>query len=243
MTSQPTAQCSACTRYRSPLSDENTRGLKVPFCAAFPDAIPDAIYQGMLDHRQSIDGDHGLQWESNGQPFPDWALIEAAPDAPTGMTITQLREIAKQAGLDPGDHDKDGIVALIRGFEARTGQKLIDPQRAARLVAEFVAQLRVDPAADVQALAESIGVPTDVRRAIIRAGTTGRDKAIAAQLRSAQLRTVGEVGAVTTFDPDSMAGADRIKSGDQVTILEPAYVTEETGDSVIIRKAMVRPTK
>jgi hypothetical protein len=28
----------------------------------------------MLDHRQPIDGDHGLRWESAGEEFPEWAF-------------------------------------------------------------------------------------------------------------------------------------------------------------------------
>lgn len=74
MTSRPQAQCFSCTRYRSPFSEENTKGLKGPFCAAFPAGIPAGIWGNEQDHRQPIDGDHGLQWESNGADFPDWAM-------------------------------------------------------------------------------------------------------------------------------------------------------------------------
>jgi hypothetical protein len=31
-------------------------------CAAFPDAIPMAIIESQADHREPIDGDHGIQF-------------------------------------------------------------------------------------------------------------------------------------------------------------------------------------
>lgn len=74
MTVGPKSQCAACVHYRSPFSEENTKGLKGPFCAAFPTGIPDVVYRNGLDHRQPIDGDHGIRWKSNGQEFPEWAF-------------------------------------------------------------------------------------------------------------------------------------------------------------------------
>jgi hypothetical protein len=74
MSTQPRSQCATCDRYRSPFSPENTRGLDGPFCAAFPDGIPNAVYANVLDHREPVDGDHGIRWTSNGQPFPEYAL-------------------------------------------------------------------------------------------------------------------------------------------------------------------------
>lgn len=32
-------------------------------CTAFPDGIPDAIIENRVDHRQPIEGDHGIQFE------------------------------------------------------------------------------------------------------------------------------------------------------------------------------------
>jgi hypothetical protein len=46
-------------------------------CAAFPDAvdaIPSPIWWNQADHRKPYDGDHNIRWESDGRPFPDWAL-------------------------------------------------------------------------------------------------------------------------------------------------------------------------
>lgn len=75
MTARAQSQCGACERYRSPLSPSNVTGLRKPFCAAFPDGIPDEIWGNKLDHRKPIQGDHDLQWLSNdGAPFPTYAF-------------------------------------------------------------------------------------------------------------------------------------------------------------------------
>jgi hypothetical protein len=73
MTTGPMSQCGACTHFRSPFSRGDYSG--GPFCAAFPDGIPDEVYDNRLDHRQPIDGDHGVRWESRGgQKFPEYAF-------------------------------------------------------------------------------------------------------------------------------------------------------------------------
>ena len=76
MTAQAQSQCApSCARYRSFLSAENVTGLDGPFCAAFPDGIPDVIYDNGFDHRQPYEGDHGLQWEQrDGYTFPAYAF-------------------------------------------------------------------------------------------------------------------------------------------------------------------------
>jgi hypothetical protein len=75
MTSGPRSQCDTCARFRSytERADGNWRGRS--FCAAFPESadgggIPKMVLRNRLDHRQPIDGDHGLRWESNGEEFP-----------------------------------------------------------------------------------------------------------------------------------------------------------------------------
>jgi hypothetical protein len=66
----PTSQCAVCARFRPSTQPDGK-----PFCAAFPGGIPDAVYGMLLDHRQPVNGDHGVRWLSlNDQPFPDWAL-------------------------------------------------------------------------------------------------------------------------------------------------------------------------
>jgi hypothetical protein len=75
MSTQPRSQCGACARFRSPFSAENTRGLAGPFCEAFPGGIPDEVYANRLDHRQPIEGDHGVRFVARaGDTFPEYAL-------------------------------------------------------------------------------------------------------------------------------------------------------------------------
>jgi hypothetical protein len=71
MTTGPASQCALCTHFRSPIGTDRAG----PSCAAFPDGIPDRVYRNRLDHRQPIDGDHGIRWESDGGvPFPEYAF-------------------------------------------------------------------------------------------------------------------------------------------------------------------------
>lgn len=75
MTTHATSQCAGvCKHFRSPLSRPDGDWSGGPTCAAFPDGIPDLVFRNMLDHRQPIAGDRGIRWESNGEPYPDWAL-------------------------------------------------------------------------------------------------------------------------------------------------------------------------
>lgn len=114
MSSRSQAQCTpSCGRYRSPFSPENTAGLEGPFCAAFPDGIPQDIWTNQFDHRQPHEGDHGLQWESNdGLAFPTYALsvtesLVAAADVTEGAMIAlvpsaaDIMRLAVQAGEPP----------------------------------------------------------------------------------------------------------------------------------------------
>jgi len=73
---QAQAQCSACRHFRSAFSVSPPA--EDSFCAAFPGGIPDKVYGNELDHRQPIAGDNGIHWESNGQPFPEYALATPA---------------------------------------------------------------------------------------------------------------------------------------------------------------------
>lgn len=75
MTIGSASQCGFCTHFRSPIGTDR----KEPFCAAFPDGIPDKVYGNRVDHRQPVDGDHGVRWESDGGEFPEYAF-----EAPTG---------------------------------------------------------------------------------------------------------------------------------------------------------------
>jgi len=46
--------CSLCERFK--------KRTEWRTCPAFPDKIPDAIWEGDNDHTQPVDGDHGLQF-------------------------------------------------------------------------------------------------------------------------------------------------------------------------------------
>lgn len=54
MTSGVVSLCVGCRNYR---------GGTTPRCTAFPDGIPVQIWTGGADHRQPIEGDHGIQYE------------------------------------------------------------------------------------------------------------------------------------------------------------------------------------
>jgi hypothetical protein len=45
------------------------------WCTAFPDGIPDEVYYNELDHRQPVDGDHGIRFLVRaGDEYPQYAL-------------------------------------------------------------------------------------------------------------------------------------------------------------------------
>jgi 2'-5' RNA ligase len=104
VTSRPQSQCApSCARYRSPFNPENTTGLAGPFCAAFPGGIPDRIWRNELDHRQPVDGDHGLQWvAAEGYEFPEYAFDPAV-----------LGQGAVVAASEPGEPHTGAMVALL----------------------------------------------------------------------------------------------------------------------------------
>lgn len=68
MTTGPVSQCSRCTQFRSPFDNP---GATDASCAAFPEGIPDKVYSNELDHRQPIDGDHGIRWTDDGRGYPE----------------------------------------------------------------------------------------------------------------------------------------------------------------------------
>lgn len=70
MTIGPRSQCHACRHLRG------RRSFDDPFtCDAFPDGIPDEVYDNERDHRQPIPGDHGIQFSAKaGDEFPAYAF-------------------------------------------------------------------------------------------------------------------------------------------------------------------------
>lgn len=94
MTTGPLSQCGTCQRLRSPFSPEATDQLG-PWCEAFPQAIPVEVYDNTLDHRQPIEGDHGLQWIARpGVTYPDTTIPEGPP-----MTAATEPTLAEHTGV------------------------------------------------------------------------------------------------------------------------------------------------
>jgi hypothetical protein len=77
MTSGPRSRCDTCARFRSPFDRVGDDfGKAGSWCAAFPDGIPRRVLFNGLDHRQPIDGDHGLRWTpAEGEEFPEYAFL------------------------------------------------------------------------------------------------------------------------------------------------------------------------
>jgi 2'-5' RNA ligase len=100
MTARVQSQCTpSCARYLSPFSPRNTAG--VVACDAFPQGIPDPIWNNQVDHRQPVDGDHGLQWSAKeGYEYPTYAL----PPGPTGQGVL----VAAGPGVHTG-----AMIALV----------------------------------------------------------------------------------------------------------------------------------
>jgi hypothetical protein len=69
----PRSQCETCARFITPWERIGPEfGDGRPFCAAFPDGIPDRILRNGADHRRPYPGDHGLQWTPEPrEEFPE----------------------------------------------------------------------------------------------------------------------------------------------------------------------------
>lgn len=79
MTSRTPPQCLSCAHWKSPLDRTDSDASKpepTQTCDAYPlpSGIPDDVWWNRVDHRKRVSGDNGIQWESNGAEFPDWAM-------------------------------------------------------------------------------------------------------------------------------------------------------------------------
>lgn len=64
MVATPITQCDVCRHFLGGLDKPR------PTCEAYPGGIPTAIRTGQVDHRRPQPGDHGIQWASDGPPYP-----------------------------------------------------------------------------------------------------------------------------------------------------------------------------
>lgn len=74
MTTQPTSQCAVCVHFVSPFARTDGNWDAPASCGAFPDGIPDEVYGNLIDHREPIEGDNGVQWAPvPGAVYPEYA--------------------------------------------------------------------------------------------------------------------------------------------------------------------------
>ncbi len=109
MTTQLLSQCNLCEHYRSPL------GGGTEACAAFPSGIPRKVLDNEVDHRNSIDGDHGITWKSrNGADFP----TEAFEPDDKAKTRSQPMNI-KRSGDTSGQQSMNVKTLRASGFQIK----------------------------------------------------------------------------------------------------------------------------
>lgn len=56
-----------CKHYQGVIQPDGTEATEVDACAAFPDGIPDEITTGKNMHLKPYPGDHGVQYEKEGE--------------------------------------------------------------------------------------------------------------------------------------------------------------------------------
>ncbi|MFZ0789550.1 MAG: 2'-5' RNA ligase family protein [Chromatiaceae bacterium] len=153
MTTGPLSQCGTCQRLRSPFAPEAT-GQTGPWCEAFPTGIPEAIYDNTTDHRQPVEGDHGLQWVAReGATYPTIYL--------PGDTMT---------AATPPDHDQPHtgvMIALVPTPDDATRLATDDegalPAEELHVTLAYLgdtADLAPNASADLAALAEQLATGT-----------------------------------------------------------------------------------
>ncbi len=73
MTTISPPMCLFCAHYRG------VRNGGVPRCAAYPEQIPDAIYDEYADHRLPFAGDNGIRFQPDGDDAVEYVSDNYAP--------------------------------------------------------------------------------------------------------------------------------------------------------------------
>ena len=109
MTTGPLSQCGTCQRLQSPFDAATAAGVAGPWCEAFPEGIPVDIYGNDVDHRNPVDGDHGLQWVAlPGASYPrifrfDTVTAAARPaDQGAMIALVPTADWAQQSAVEDG---------------------------------------------------------------------------------------------------------------------------------------------
>lgn len=154
MTSRPDPQCIHCRHWTPPDSGDTQT------CTAFPQGIPDRVWGNETDHRQPIRGDHGVQWEPDGDAaFPEWAMNTAVTAAVHGLPLN----------IAPGDIDLarvqrdwerrlDDLIRVWGDITAHQREEIVDRVRSAITSNDLaaLAALTTSTAEATQALTEAM---------------------------------------------------------------------------------------
>jgi hypothetical protein len=90
-----------------------------PYCAAYPDGIPEAIRLARSDHKEPMAGDHGVQFERAGienEKRKEFLEIDAATWAHVHSCAT---EVARWVGVDKPvliSCEIDGVAVAVKGM-------------------------------------------------------------------------------------------------------------------------------
>lgn len=182
------SQCGVCVRFRPPL----LWGTDGPTCDAFPEGIPGTVWTGEVDHRQPVDGDGGLRWESNGHPYPQ------------SLNLSLPEPMAVQAAA--GDGDAQRIQQQWDAAKARLLRRW--PKLARSMVDELASQAEAAVEAGNLARLGELQVSAGVLAAIaIPLRKTGTD--LAAEAAAGVVAEAADQGVDITAPAEP--GAERIR--------------------------------
>lgn len=75
MTSIAMPICIGCRHYDRSMPGPGIR------CTAFPDGVPDEIFESRADHRRPFEGDHGILFDPINAEATEYAELLFSPDA------------------------------------------------------------------------------------------------------------------------------------------------------------------